>query len=127
MEGLRDITIALISATSAIVVAWIVNIQSKRVQKRKQEQAPIDRMEQMFDGYARLIKQKDIEDERKARLMAEMEEELKMTRAMVKKLEDALAITQRELADSRYEVAELRESLKRMREEYKAQKQREGK
>ena len=58
-----SVAVSLISAFSGIVVAYIVNVAAKRVQARKVGQGPVDRMEQMFDGYERLIKQKDIEDE----------------------------------------------------------------
>lgn len=126
MDDGVQVLISIVSAISAIVVAYIVNVAAKRVQKRKQERAPIDRMEQMFDGYERLIKQKDKEDERKARLMEELEQELIVTRAMVKKLEQALQNSQRELTQSRDEIRELRELLRNMRQEYKESKDKEG-
>lgn len=122
MQNSDGVVIAIISAVSAIMVAWIVNVQAKKVQERKAAKAPVDRMEQMFDSYDRLILQRDKEDERKARLMRELEEELRVTRNMVKKLEEALAISQRELEDSMEEVQELKEMLRQMRKEYKEHK-----
>ena len=117
-----SVAVSLISATGGIVVAYIVNVAAKRVQARKEKQDPSDRMEQMFNGYERLIKQKDLEDERKARLIDELEEEIKMTRQMVKNLEHALAISQQELQRSREDNQELKDMLEQMREEYQLQK-----
>ena len=117
-----SIAVSLISAASGIVVAYIVNVAAKRVQARKEKQDPSDRMEQMFNGYERLIKQKDLEDERKARLIDELEEEIRMTRQMVKNLEHALAISQQELQRSREDNQELKDMLEQMREEYQLQK-----
>ena len=117
-----SVAVSLISAFSGIVVAYIVNVAAKRVQARKVSQGPVDRMEQMFNGYERLIKQKDIEDERKARLIDELGEEIKRTRQMVSDLEHALAVSQQELQRSREDNQELKDMLKRMRDEYKRNK-----
>lgn len=117
-----SVAVSLISAFSGIVVAYIVNVAAKRVQARRVSQGPVDRMEQMFNGYERLIKQKDIEDERKARLIDELGEEIKRTRQMVRDLEHALAVSQQELQRSREDNQELKDMLKRMRDEYKRNK-----
>lgn len=117
-----SVAVSLISAASGIVVAYIVNVAAKRVQARKEKQDPSDRMEQMFNGYERLIKQKDLEDERKARLIDELEGEIRRTRQMVKNLEHALAISQQELQRSREDNQELKDMLEQMREEYQLQK-----
>lgn len=114
------VLLALISAASAIAVAYIVNIASKKVQAKKIKEGPLDRMEQMFDGYERLIKQKDFEDDRKARLIAELEKEIEMTRDLVRKLESALAESQRELAISRQENQGLKQMLEDMRKDYES-------
>lgn len=117
-----SVAVSLISAFSGIVVAYIVNVAAKRVQSKKVGQGPVDRMEQMFDGYERLIEQKNLEDERKARLIDELEEEIIITRQMVKNLEHALAVSQQELQRSREDNQELKDMLKRMRDEYKRNK-----
>ena len=116
------IVVSIISAVSGVAIAYIVNVAAKKVQKNKSDKQPKDRMEQMFDGYERLIKQKDLEDERKASLIDELEEEIRMTRQMVKNLEHALAISQQELRRSREDNQELKDMLEQMREEYQLQK-----
>lgn len=119
------VVLSLISAGSAIAVAYIVNIASKKVQARKVKDGPLDRMEQMFDGYERLIKQKDLEDDRKARLITDLKRELEMTRDLVRKLEASLAESQREIVISRQENQDLKDMLKTMREEYETFKKSE--
>lgn len=121
----EPIAVSIISAISGIAIAYIVNVAAKKVQQKKTKEGPVDRMEQMFDGYERLIKQKDMEDERKARLIQELEEEIAMTRQMVKNLEHALNISQRELEESRNDNKELKAMLKRMRDEYNELKKEE--
>ena len=91
------VIISLISALSGIAVAYIVNIAAKKVQE-------------------------DLEDERKARLIDELEEEIRITRQMVKNLEHALTISQQELQRSREDNQELKDMLEQMREEYQLQK-----
>lgn len=113
-----SVAIAIISAISGVIIAYIVNVAAKRVQEKKEQEGPKDRMEQMFDGYERLIKQKDLEDERKARLIDELEEEISLTRDMVKKLEHALSVSQQELDNSRRDNGELKQMLTEMRREY---------
>lgn len=115
----EPIILSIISAMSGIAIAYIVNVAAKKVQDKKAEKQPKDRMEQMFDGYERLIKQKDVEDDRKARTMKALEEELVFTRKTVARLEAALEDTQRELEISREENQELKSLLEAMRREYK--------
>ena len=114
--------ISLISAISGVMIAYIVNVAAKKVQKSKEDKQPKDRIERMLDGYERLIKQKDLEDARKGRLISELEEEISMTRQMVRSLEQALAVSQRELECSREDNLELKKMLQEMRNEYKRNK-----
>lgn len=121
-EANNSVIISVISAVSGIVIAYIVNVAAKKVQSKKVENQPKDRMEQMFDGYERLIKQKDLEDDRKVQAMQALEEELAFTRKTVARLEQSLAETQRELEESREENVELRALLREMRKEYQSVK-----
>lgn len=115
----EQVIIAFISMVGGAIVAYIVNVAGKRVQEKKNSKQPKDRMEQMFDGYERLIKQKDAEDDRKVKTMQALEIELKYTRDTVLRLEQALTETQEELEISREENRELRSMLEAMRKEYK--------
>lgn len=119
----EQVAVSIVSAISGIIIAYIVNVAAQKVQKRRINKQPKDRMEAMFDGYERLILQKDKEDERKARLMEELEAELAVARDMVKRLEAALNISQKELELSRRENKELSEALAYMRREYELKKQ----
>lgn len=118
----EQVAISLISAVSGVVIAYIVNVAAKKVQEKKEANNPKDRMEQMFDGYERLIKQKDVEDDRKVKAIQTLEKELDFTRKNVQRLERALIATQAELEVSRQENEELRDMLNQMREEYSKKK-----
>ena len=120
---MTEILISLISMIGGLGVAYIVNVAGKKVQAKKSEKQPKDRMEQMFDGYERLIKQKDVEDDRKHKYIQTIEEELRLTKEYVGHLEMALEATKDELKESRIENQELRDMLDAMRKEYKIIKQ----
>lgn len=115
----EPVAISLISAGSGIAIAYVVNVTAKRVQQVRDDKQPKDRMEQMFDGYERLIRQKDREDERKAGLINELKEEIMLTQKMVADLQNALSRSQDELEQSKDDNDELRGMLKMMREEYR--------
>ena len=118
----ENVLLSLISMVGGVAAAYIVNVAGKKVQLGKAKRQPKDRMEQMFDGYERLIRQKDAEDDRKVKTMKALEAELTYTRETVQRLEDALEATQEELEVSRSENRQLREMLEKMREEYKTLK-----
>lgn len=114
----ENVQISIISALSGIVIAYIVNVAAKKVQEKKAEKQPKDRMEQMFDGYERLIKQKDLEDDRKQKYIKIIEDELTATKLHVGKLEEAMERTNEELEQSRVENQQLKDQLDAMRIEY---------
>lgn len=118
----EPIALSIISAISGITIAYIVNVAAKRVQANKNKKQPKDRMEQMFDGYERLIKQKDAEDDRKQKYIKIIEEELRATKLHVQALETALAATNEELARSREESIAFQQQLDAMRKEYQITK-----
>lgn len=118
----ENVQISIVSAISGIIIAYIVNVAAKKVQEKKAEKQPKDRMEQMFDGYERLIKQKDAEDDRKQRYIKIIEDELTATKLHVSKLEEAMDRTNDELAQSRVENQQLKDQLDKMRQEYKSVK-----
>lgn len=114
----EQVSISLISAISGIIIAYIVNVAAKRVQKKKEKRGEPDRIDQMFDSYERLIKQKDIEDDRKARIVIHLESELTKWRDMYQSLEESLEDTKKELRHSRRENKELERQLGIIRDEY---------
>lgn len=115
----ESVVVSVVSAVSGIIVAYIANVAAKKVQHKKEKDGPIDRFEQMFKGYDRLIKHKDAEDERKAMLIAELQKEIILAKELVAKLEE-------ELRRSRNDIIELKRDLEHMRKEYKLMKEGEG-
>lgn len=121
--GISDpVAIAVISTLGGVFIAYITNVLAKRVQEKKAEKQPKDRMEQMFDGYERLIQQKDLEDERKAKLIAYLEGELQEARETMRRLERDLDTAKEELQTSEAEKIKLKEAFEELRKEYKRAK-----
>lgn len=112
------VKIALISMVSGIAIAYITNVLAKRVQENKAKKQPKDRMEQMFDGYERLIKQMADEDERKARIIREQQKEITEMKLKLSSMEDNLATAQDDLIESHKSKKLLTKELEKMRHEY---------
>jgi septal ring factor EnvC (AmiA/AmiB activator) len=118
--GLSDnVQISIVSAVSGIIIAYIVNVAAKKVQETKAAKQPKDRMEQMFDGYERLIKQMAEEDERKARIIQDQQAEITLVKKKLGVMEDDLQLAQDELIASHNSKLKLNKELETMRKEYK--------
>lgn len=113
-----QILISLISAGGGIVVAYITYVLSQKVQTRRAQRQPKDRMEQMFDGYERLIRAKDIEDERKNKTITTLETMVRQLETELEATKKLLGITREELEESKGDNIELRKSLKELRKTY---------
>lgn len=112
------VLVSLISALGGIAIAYITYILSQRVQTKRAARQPRDRMEQMFDGYERLIKAKDIEDERKNKTINTLEIMVKQLETELEATKKLLSTTRIELQESKAENIELRKSLKELRKTY---------
>lgn len=112
------VQIAIISMIGGIAIAYITNVVARKVQKKKAEKQPKDRMEQMFDGYERLIKQMADEDERKARIIRDQQVEITAMKAKLGEMEDNLQIAQDDLIKSHESKKLLTKELDKMRREY---------
>lgn len=118
----ENVQISIISTLGGIVIAYIVNVAAKKVQEKKAEKQPKDRMEQMFDGYERLIKQMADEDARKARIIHDQQIEINEMKKKLITMEDNLQAAQDELIDSHESKLTLTRELEKMRKEYKSAK-----
>lgn len=118
MDAKSDpVAIAAITTAGGIIIAYITNVVAKKVQARRVQAQPKDRMEQLMDGYERLIKQKDIEDERKTRIIGRLEKE-------VETLGDEILEFKTQLKESKEENVGLRSLLADLRREHKRDKKR---
>lgn len=113
------VAIALISTVGGVLIAYITNVVAKKVQENKAAKQPKDRMEQMFDGYERLIKQMAAEDERKARIIHDQQLEIAEMKRKLTEMETSLENAQEDLIDSRKSKLTLTKELEKMRREYK--------
>lgn len=113
-----SLLLVTISTAGGIVIAYITYVASQRVQNKRALRQPKDRMERMFDGYERLIKAKDIEDERKTRTISNLENMVEQLENEVQQAKDLVQTTRSELVTSKEENSELRKSLKELRATY---------
>lgn len=121
--GVSDpVAIALISTIGGIFIAYITNVVAKKVQEKKAEKQPKDRMEQMFDGYERLIKQMADEDARKAQIIKDQQAEIHRMKQKLTEMEDSLETAQDELMKSHESKLKLTGELDKMRKQYQSQK-----
>lgn len=118
-SGQTQIAIALISAIGGILAAYIAVRYKDRVTAKNR---PKDRMESIFDGYESLIKQQQLDIDRKESQLVRTQEiidrlqvELNTTREIVDK-------QQRELVDSRKVNEDLVIQLSQMKKTYMTSK-----
>lgn len=116
------VAVAIVSTFGGIVIAYITNVVAKKVQERKAAAQPKDRMEQMFDGYERLIKQMAAEDERKARIIKDQQTEIHRMKVKLNEMEENLENAQDELIKSQNSKLKLTDELDKMRKQYQSQK-----
>lgn len=118
----EQVQIAIISMIGGIAVAYITYVSAKKVQAKKAEKQPKDRMEQMFDGYERLIKQMAAEDERKAQIIIAQQGEILKMKKQLTDMEKELQASQDDLIESHRTKITLTEELDKMRKEYQSTK-----
>lgn len=109
----------IIGVIGGVITTYLTVIAAKKVQQKKAERQPKDRMEQMFDGYERLINAKDIEDQRKAKIISALQESIDNMEQELASTRHTLSTTQSELVNSNLENKELKKMLHEIRDEYK--------
>ncbi len=115
-----QVTIAFISTVGGIVVTYLtVKYKGKVVKARGKAKAPKDRMENIFDGYERLIIQLTTDMERKETSINRMEGIISELEVELGKTKELLNETRHELHESQSHKRELSDQLKAMRREYK--------
>lgn len=113
------VAVSIISTIGGIIIAYITNVIAQKVQKNKAAKQPKDRMEQMFDGYERLIKQMSYEDERKVKIIRDQQFEISNMKKKLTEMEAKLETAQDELINSHQSKVALTRELDKMRREYK--------
>ena len=90
----------------------------RKVAENKAKKQPRDRMEQMFDGYERLIKQMSLEDDRKAKVIHEQQVEIHVIKQKLSEMEEELAKSQEDLINSLASKQKLTDELMKMKKQY---------
>lgn len=102
------VLISGISTLGGIAIAYITNVLAKRQQSRKAAKDPKDRVEQLFDGYERALRQKD--------------EDIEELRKTLREVQTQLRDADKKLNHSYYENSRLKGDLEKMRSQYHSQK-----
>jgi len=112
------VAVSIVTAIGGGVVAYLTYVKSQKVQAKKAEGHPKDRMELVIEGYEKLIVQKDAQNERDARQIKAMSEEMDLMHRMMRKLEQQLADSQDAHERAVRENVELKNEIKKLRQEY---------
>jgi len=112
------VQISLISVVGGGIFTLLTVYAQRKVQENKIKRQPKDRMEQMFDGYERLIKQMADEDDRKASIIRDQQTEIAAMKQKLSEMEDALAKAQDDLLDSHQSKQKLTNELMKMKKQY---------
>lgn len=119
------VAISIVTAIGGVIVAYLTYVKSQKVQAKKAERRATDPMLDVIEGYEKLIAQKDAQNERDARQIKAMAEEMQMMRDVMRKLENRLQESQRAHERAVHENAELKNEIKKLRTEYEAAKKAE--
>jgi AAA+ ATPase superfamily predicted ATPase len=112
------VVISIISVFGGGIFTLLTIFAQKKVQENKAKKQPKDRMEQMFDGYERLIKQMAAEDDRKVAIIRAQQAEIADMKQKLTAMESALEAAQDELIASHQSKQELTDELNKMRKQY---------
>lgn len=113
-----QVLISLISVVGGGAFTALTVILQRKVQENKVKKQPKDRMEQMFDGYERLIKQMALEDDRKAAIIVAQQTEIAAMKQKLAQMEEDLIQAQNDLMDSHVSKQKLTEELMKMKKQY---------
>lgn len=112
------VAISIVTTIGGAIVAYFTYVKSQKVQAKKAEGKPKDRMELVIEGYERLIVQKDAQNERDARQIKAMAEEMDIMRQLMRKMETQLNDSQDAHERAVRENTTLKEEIKKLRSEY---------
>ena len=63
VEQSNDLLNTIVSVSCGVLIAYITNVVSKRVQAKREAKEPKDRVELLFERYDAALKQKDADNE----------------------------------------------------------------
>ncbi len=74
--GNNDVTVSIVSAISALGVAYITSVLATRYKEKKAKAEPKDRVELLFERYDEALKQKDADNDELRGMLKEAEAKL---------------------------------------------------
>ena len=102
----NDVINTIISVSGGVLIAYITNVVSKRVQAKREAKEPKDRVELLFERYDEALRQKDADNDE--------------LRAMLKDAEAKLHEANKKLNHSYYENSRLKGELEELKASYRA-------
>ncbi len=118
MEASNNTIIVLISTLGGIVTTYLTVKYKDKYFKPKIKTKPISRIDTIFDGYEKLIKQQQIDIDRKSLFADQLQKVIEQLRTDLDKTEDLLAQTRVELSREKERSKDLHEQLNSMKREY---------
>jgi chromosome segregation ATPase len=118
----EQVWIALIAALAGIGTTYLTVRYKGIIVGRKDAAKPKDRMEGIFDGYEGLIKQQQVDIERKATLIDHLQEVVDKQREEIRNSQNLINSLREELEDSKVRTGELQDQLNNMKADYKEKK-----
>lgn len=104
----NDLLNTIVSVVGGIIIAYITNVVSKKVQEKREAKEPKDRVELLFERYDQALKQKDADNDE--------------LRAMLREAEAKLHEANKKLNHSYYENSRLKGELEELKAQYRADK-----
>lgn len=108
VEQNSDLLNTIVSVSGGVLIAYITNVVSKRVQAKREAKEPKDRVELLFERYDAALKQKDAENEELRGLLRDAEAKLHQANLKLNKAD--------------IENSNLKADLERMKRQYRSHK-----
>jgi uncharacterized protein (UPF0548 family) len=112
----ETVVISVISAVAAVVTTYLTVRYKNRVIKKTEK--PKDRMETIFDGYEKLIRQQQVEIDRKGVAIGSLESIILRLEEELTKTKQLLEVAKGDLLQSREQNTLLTRQLEAMKIEY---------
>lgn len=111
-----QVLVAIISSIGGVGIALVTRL----IAQRRRKALPPDRMQVIFEGYEKLLKNQQVDIDRKSASIVSLEAVVHQLEDELDKIRDTLNQTRTELSTARIENEQLKVQLSDMRTNYKA-------
>jgi chromosome segregation ATPase len=117
-----QVVLGAITTLGGIITTYITLKLRTHVQQRARRNAPKDRMETIFDGYESLIKQQQVDIDRKQSIISSLEGIVERLQAELNETRGVLNTAKAELLNTQEQNKHLQKQLSKMKDEYSRSK-----